>query len=194
MTLPFFSCFQWRHRPFEVLVNQSRCQHFLPFCDLSVTVLVLLTWWSSPSKQVCRICDLQVPKAISRHSTTGVSYYRPYAETKNNGKEREVCMKWIQFRSWFRPRGAKVSSFIIQKFSRCFSLSFNASVDVVRMFLSCSMIMIFRWLLKSWSCLLKCLQAGIAFGFLTSFLWLLSLNVEWCFWFTNVLNVTVIAF
>ena len=52
-------------------------------------------------------------------------------------------MKWIQFRSWFRPSGAKVSSFIIQKFSRWFSLSSNVSVDVVRMFLSCSMIMIF---------------------------------------------------
>ena len=46
--------------------------------------------------------------------------------------------------------------------------------DVMRMFLSCSM-MIFSWLLKSWSCLLKCLQAGIALEFLTSFLWLLSL-------------------
>ena len=55
---------------------------------------------------------------------------------------------------------------------------FNVSVDVVRMFLSCSMIMIFPWLLKSWSCLLKCLQTGIALGFLTSFLWLLSLMLN----------------
>ena len=52
-------------------------------------------------------------------------------------------MKWIQFRSWFRPSGAKVSSFIIQKFCSCFSLSFNVSVDVVRMIFNCSMIMIF---------------------------------------------------
>ena len=85
-----------------------------------------------------------------------VSYFGPYAETKNNGSERKVCMKWIQFRSWFRPFGAEVSSLIIQKFSSCFSLSFNASVDVVGMFLSCSMMMIFLWLLRSWSCLLKC--------------------------------------
>ena len=76
----------------------------------------------------------------------------PYAETKNNEEEWKVCMKWIQFRSWFRPSGTKVSSFIIQKFSGCFSLSFNVSVEVVRMFLSCSMIMIFPWFLKSWSC------------------------------------------
>ena len=50
--------------------------------------------------------------------------------------------------------------------------------DVMRMFLSCSMIIIFSWLLKSWSCLLKCLQAGIALEFLTSFLWLLSLMLN----------------
>ena len=55
---------------------------------------------------------------------------------------------------------------------------FNVSVDVVRMFLSCSMIIIFPWLLKSWWCLLECLQAGIALGFSTSFLWLLSLMLK----------------
>ena len=130
------------------------------------------------SQGICRICDLQVLKDIWRHFTTDVSYFRPYAETENNGGERKDCMKWVQFRSCFRPSDAKVSSFIIQKFYRCFSLSFNVSVDVVRMFLSCSMIMIFPWLLKSWSCLLKCLQAGIALRFLTSFLWLLSLMLN----------------
>ena len=117
-------------------------------------------------------------KDIWRHFTTDVSYFGPYAETKNNGGETKVYMKWIQCRSWFRPSGSKVLSFIIQKFSCCFSLSFNVSVNVMRMFLSCSMIMIFPWLLKSWSCLLKCLQAGIALGFLTSFLWLLSLMLN----------------
>ena len=35
---------------------------------------------------ICRICDLQVLKYIWRHFTTDVSYFRPYAETKNNGK------------------------------------------------------------------------------------------------------------
>ena len=118
-------------------------------------------------------------KDIWHHFTTDVSYFRLYAETKNNRGEQKVCMKRIQFRSWFRPSGAKVSSFIIQKFSRCFSLSFNVSVDVVQMFLSCySMIRIFPWLLRSWSHLLKCLQAEIALGFLTSFLWLLSLMLN----------------
>ena len=112
------------------------------------------------SQGICRICDLQVLKDILRRFTTDLIYFRPCAETKNNGGERKVCMKWIQFRSWFRRSGAKVS------------------VDVVRMFLSCSMIMIFPWLLKSWSCLLKSLQAGIALGFLTSFLWLLSLMLN----------------
>ena len=35
----------------------------------------------------------------------------------------EICMKRIQFMSWFRPSAAEVvSSFIIQKFSPCFSL------------------------------------------------------------------------
>ena len=130
------------------------------------------------SQGICRISHLQVLKDIWSHFTTGVSYFRPYAETKNNGDERKVCMKWIQFRSWFRPSGAKVLSFIVQKFSRCFSLSLNVSVDVVWMFLSCSMMMIFPWLLNSWSCLLKCLQVGIALGFLISFLWLLSLMLN----------------
>ena len=40
--------------------------------------------------------------------TTDVSYFRPYVETKDNGGERKICMKKIQFRSWFRPNGAKV--------------------------------------------------------------------------------------
>ena len=100
------------------------------------------------SQGISQICDLHVLKDIWRHFTTDVSYFRPYAETKNNEGERKVCMKWIQFRSWFRPSGAKVSSFIIQKFSCCFSLSFNVSIDVLPMFFS-SMIMIFPCLLKS---------------------------------------------
>ena len=122
------------------------------------------------SQGICRICDLQVLKDIWRHFTTDVSYFRPYAETKNNGGEQKVCMKWIQFRSWFRPSGAKVSNFIIKMFSRYFSLSSNVSVDIVGMFLSYSMIMIFPWFLNLWSCLLKCFEARIAVKFLASFL------------------------
>ena len=84
-----------------------------------------------------------VMKNILRHFTIEVSYFRPYAQTKNNGDERKVCMKWIQFRSCFRPSDAKVSSFIIQKYSSWFSLSFNVSVNVAGMFLSCSLIINF---------------------------------------------------
>ena len=131
-------------------------------------IIFLTSFGRGRSQGICWICDLEVLKAIWLHSTTDVSYFRPYAETKNDGSEREVCMKWIQFRSSFRLFEA--ASFIIQTFSRCFSLSFNVLVDVMRMVLSCSMIMIFPWLLKSWSCLLKCLQTGIGLGFLTSFL------------------------
>ena len=71
------------------------------------------------------------------------NHFRPYVEKKNNGSEQNVCILWLQFRYWFKPYGAKVSSFIIQKFSRCFSLSFNISVDVVLMFLSSTLIMNF---------------------------------------------------
>ena len=77
---------------------------------------------------------------------------------------------WLQFSSCFRPCGTKVWSFIIQKFSPCFSLSFNVSAEVVVMFLSYSMIINFSWLLKSWSYLLKCVQASIALEFLISFM------------------------
>ena len=64
------------------------------------------------SQGISQICDLHVLKDIWRHFTTDVSYFRPYAETKNNEGEQRVCMKWIQFRSWFRPTGAKVYIYI----------------------------------------------------------------------------------
>ena len=115
--------------------------------------LVFATSFSCGCSQgICQICDLQVLRDIWCHFMTDFSYFRPYAETKSNGGEQKICMKLIQFRSWFRPSGAKVSSFIIQKFSHCFSLSFNVSVDAVRMFLSCSMITIFPWLLHDRAC------------------------------------------
>ena len=113
------------------------------------------------SQGICRHCHLQVLKDIWRHFRIDVSYVIRDAQTKNNGGKWKICIKW----PWFSPSGAKASSFIVLKFSRCFSLSFNVSDAVVWMFLSCSMIMMFPWLLKLWSCLLKCLQAGIALGF-----------------------------
>ena len=117
-------------------------------------------------------------KDVWRYFMTEVSHFRPYSETKSNGSERKVCIKWIQFRSWFSPGGTKFSSSIIQRISCCFSFSFKVSVDFVLMFLKFSIIMNFHWLLKSWSYLLKCLQAGIALGFLKSFLGLLSLMLN----------------
>ena len=49
-----------------------------------------LSIYNSPG--ICRICDLQVLKDIWRHFATDASYFRPYAETKNNGGERKVCI------------------------------------------------------------------------------------------------------
>ena len=67
----------------------------------------------------------------------------PYAEKKIiEMNEKSAC-------NGFRPSSVKVSSFIIQKFSRCINLSFNVSIDAMRMFLSCSMIMVLLRFLKS---------------------------------------------
>ena len=131
------------------------------------------------SQGICRICDLQVLKDVWHYFTTDIGYFGPYAETKNNGGERKVCMKWIQFRSWFRPSGAKVSSFIIQKFSRCFSLSFNVSVDVVRMFLSCSMII--SVIVKVMIVLVEMFASWYCIVIFDIFSVVIEHNVEWCF-------------
>ena len=120
-------------------------------------------WPFSRGMKIWRICDLQILEDIWRHLTTDVSFFRPYEETKNNGSEQKICITLPQFRSWFRSCGAKVSSFMFQKFSRSFSLSFKVSVDAVCMFLSCSMIPNFLWLLKSWSCMLKWLKCFYLF-------------------------------
>ena len=111
-------------------------------------------------------------KDIWRYFTTEVSYFRPCVETKTNSSERKVCIKSIQFRSWFSPGGAKFSSSIIQRFSRCFSLSFNVSVDFVLMFVPVEMF-------ASWYCI----------GIFEIFFGVIEPNVKWCFWITNVWNV-----
>ena len=54
---------------------------------------------------------------------------------KNNSSERRMGIAWLQLRSWFKSCVAKVSSFIIQNFSHCFSISFDDTVDVVVCFL-----------------------------------------------------------
>ena len=143
--------------------------------------MYIIIGWTKPSfgcgcsQGIWRICNLQVLTDIWRHFMTHVSFLRPYPETKNNSSEQIVCIIWPQYMSWFIPSGTSVSSFMTQTFSRCFGLSSKFSDDIVRIFLSCSMIMNFLWFLKLWSCLLKCLPAGIGLGFLTSFLWLLTL-------------------
>ena len=86
---------------------------------------------------------------IWRHFSTDDNFFRSCAEMKNNSSERNVCITWLQLRSWFKSCGAKVLSFIILNFSRCFSISLNDTFDAVCMLLSCSMIMSFPWLLKS---------------------------------------------
>ena len=114
---------------------------------------------------------------------------------KDNESERKVRMKWIQFRPWFKPCGTEVSSFIIQKFCCCFSHSFNVPFDVVRKFLSCSTTMIFPRLLfpsHDRACWNVC-KVVLHWGF-DIFSVVIEPNVEWCFWFTNVSNVTNKAF
>ena len=64
------------------------------------------------------------------------SYFIPYAETKNNRGEWKVCMKLIQFRSWFRPSVTEISSFIIRR-------SFLA----ILVFLLMSLLMSFKFFL-----------------------------------------------
>ena len=47
------------------------------------------------SQGICRIWNLQVLKNIWRRFTTDVSYFRPYAETKNNRGERNKLLKLV---------------------------------------------------------------------------------------------------
>ena len=57
-----------------------------------------------------------------------------------------VGIKWIQFRSWFRSFSAKVSIFIMKKFSPLFSLSFNISVHVV-----CFLVALLQWIFHNYN-------------------------------------------
>ena len=57
-----------------------------------------------------------------------------------------VGIKWIQFRSWFRSFRAKVSIFIMKKFSPLFSLSFNISVHVV-----CFLVALLQWIFHNYN-------------------------------------------
>ena len=108
---------------------------------------------------------------------TDARYFRQHAQPKNNGVERKACMKWIQFRSWFRPSGTNVSSIIIQKFSHCFNLSFNVSVDGVWMFLSCS-IMIFPSVMIV---PVELFGSSNCIGISDIFSVVIEPNVKWCF-------------
>ena len=106
------------------------------------------------------------------------SFFKSYAEKKANGSKQKVSLTWLQFRFWFRPFSTKVPSFIIKKFSCYFSLSFNVSIDIVRMLLSCTMIMNFVWLLKSWSGLFKMFTSWHCIGIFDIFSVVIGPNVE----------------
>ena len=115
-------------------------------------------------------------------------FLRSHPETKNNGSEQTVCIIWLRL--------GLGSDHVVWKSQVLWSRSFFTvlvfllmSQLMLCMFLSCSMIMNFPWLLKPWSCFLKCLQAGIALGFLTPFCgywpycWILFLiyqHIEYC--------------
>ena len=82
------------------------------------------------------------------------------------------------FSSWFSPLETSVSSLIIQKSSCRFSRSLRVSLLTFDISINCSIRVNFACFMKLWSCILKWLHAGIAFGLLTSFLWLFSLKLK----------------
>ena len=82
------------------------------------------------------------------------------------------------FSSWFSPLGAIVSSLMIQKSSRSFSRSLRVSLLTFDISVNCPMRVNFACFMKLWPCILKWLHAEIAFGLLTSFLWLFSFKLK----------------
>ena len=95
-----------------------------------------------------KLCPRGKAAAKRKFDVYPSAYANAYASKICAGKIKDPSgVKRKDFRGP-KPSGAKVSSFIIQKFSCCFSLSFNVSIDVLPMFFS-SMIMIFPCLLKS---------------------------------------------
>ena len=104
-------------------------------------------------------------------------------ESKVNITYYGYCILWmVLFSSWFKPYGVKVLSFLIQKFSLSFNLSFSGSVWVGFIFCSCSIIIKLLCLLNVCSLLLKCLHASMAFAFFISFLWLLDFSHFPTYW------------
>ena len=73
---------------------------------------------------------------------------RSYAETKNNGSERKVCKLWLQFRSWFRHVMLKSQVLWFRSFLALLVFLLMSQLTP-GMFLGCSMIINFLWLLKS---------------------------------------------
>ena len=82
------------------------------------------------------------------------------------------------FSSWFIPLGSSVSILIIQKSSRRFRRSLRVSLLTFAMLVNCPFRVNFARFMKLWPCILKWWHAGIAFGLLTSFLWLFRLKLK----------------
>ena len=97
----------------------------------------------------------------------------PCVERGRTNLFKKTCTLWISLNSWFKPY---VSSILIQTFSLSLSLYSRISVHDEVVFLICSIIANFLYVLKSWLDKLKCLQAGIALGSLMSFPWLFNLT------------------
>ena len=88
------------------------------------------------------------------------------------------CSYWTLFSIWFSPLGASAASLMIQKFSRRFSRSLSVSLFTFDISVNCSIRVNFAYSMKLWQCILKWLHTGIAFGLVSSFLWLFTFKVE----------------
>ena len=51
---------------------------------------LILVW--AVLKRILKICDLKLLKFIRCHFTTDITFFRPYADIKNNGSERKICI------------------------------------------------------------------------------------------------------
>ena len=103
--------------------------------------------------------------------------FSPYAERRKKSEHWGYCITWYQFSSWFKPHGVKRLSLLTQNISLSFNVNFSASVGVVFICRSCSIVINLLCLLNVCLLLLKCLHASMVFGFM-------------CFlrWFSLILN------
>ena len=104
---------------------------------------------------------------VFRQLPIEVKLFSTYANEKNGNKCLGFCISCYQSSSLSMPCGTNVlCSFIkTSSVSPNFSLSVSVSLDVVFIFLHCSIIMICHVLLNVWILLLNCLHAFILYGF-----------------------------